>query len=100
MSKVCKEWLTYLNDDKLIPEVPIVIHKSNIQYNEEDLHKDKLDGDTTVYYNYPKHTFTVDAVCKKRKLIKEFNGCFSMVAPNVTLNAKLNTTEQWNVNDC
>ena len=66
VSTVCKEWLTYLNDDKLIPEVPIVIDKSDIQYNEEDLHKDKLDGDTTVYYNYPEHTFTVDAVCKKK----------------------------------
>ena len=66
VSKVCKEWLTYLNDDKLIPEVPIVIDKSDIQYKEEDLHKDKLDGDTPVHYNYPKHMFTVDAVCKKK----------------------------------
>ena len=94
VSKVCKEWLTYLNDDKLIPEVPIVIDKSDIQYNEEDLHKDKLDGDTTVYYNYTKHTFTVDAVCKKRKIIKEFNGCFFHGCPkcNPECKAKYNRT--------
>eukprot|EP00969_Alexandrium_andersonii_P216792 9575055-Alexandrium_andersonii.AAC.1 len=58
VSTVSKEWLTHLNDDKLIPEVPIVTGKSDIQVNEEYLRRDKLDGDTTVYYNSPKHTFT------------------------------------------
>ena len=76
ISKVCKEWLLYLNDDKLIPEVPIRIDKENIICNECDLHRDKLDDDETIYYPYNKHMFTVDAVDKKNKIIKEFNGCF------------------------
>ena len=76
ISKACKEWLLYLNDDKLIPEVPIKIDKENIMCNECDLHRDKLDDDEKIYYPYNKHMFTVDAVDKKNKIIKEFNGCF------------------------
>ena len=76
ISKVCKEWLLHLNDDKLVPEVPIKIERDKIVCNECDLHSDKLEDDTKVYYPYNKHMFTVDAIDRKRKLIKEFNGCF------------------------
>jgi hypothetical protein len=40
-SQVCKEWLLYLNDDTLIPEVPILIDKTKIAYSECDLHRGK-----------------------------------------------------------
>jgi hypothetical protein len=76
ISKVCKEWLLHLNDDSIIPEVPIQVEKDKIVCKECDLHCDKIDGDTKIYYPYNKHMFTVDALDKKRKLIKEFNGCF------------------------
>ena len=39
------------------------------------MHKDKLDGDTTTYYQQNTNLFTTDALCKKEKIIKEFNGC-------------------------
>ena len=81
--KVCKEWLLYLNDDALIPEVPINIEKDRVVCNECDLHCDKLDGDHEIYYPYNKHMFTVDAVDKKTKLIKELNGCFFHGCPKV-----------------
>ena len=75
ISKVCNEWLIHLNDDKLIPEVPIFIDKNSLNYNTDQLHKDKLDGDTTTYYQQNTNLFTTDALCKKEKIIKEFNGC-------------------------
>ena len=62
VSKVCKEWLIYLNNDKLIPEVPVFVDKANLQCNTEDLNKGKLDGDTTIYYQQDKHIFSCDAV--------------------------------------
>ena len=94
ISKVCNEWLIYLNDDKLIPEVPIFLDKSDLKYDEEDLHKGKLDGDTTIYYQQDKHTFTPDALCRKRKIIKEFNGCKWHGCPkcNPECKAKYNRT--------
>ena len=52
-----------------------MLDKSNLEYDEDDLHKGKLDDDTTIYYQQDKHTFTPDALCRKRKIIKEFNGC-------------------------
>jgi G:T-mismatch repair DNA endonuclease (very short patch repair protein) len=94
ISKVCNEWLIYLNDDKLIPEVPVFLDKSDLKYDEEDLHKGKLDGDTTIYYQQDKHTFTPDALCRKRKIIKEFNGCKWHGCPkcNPECKAKYNRT--------
>ena len=53
VSLVSKEWLVYLNDAKLIPEHTVYI----------------IDGETTKVY-------TVDALDKKNKIIKEFNGCY------------------------
>jgi len=76
ISKVCKEWLLYLNNDKLIPEVPITIDKNNIICNDCNAHKDKLDNDDTIYYPHDKHTFTADAVDRKAKVVKEFFGCY------------------------
>ena len=72
ISKVCKEWLLHLQDEKLIPEVPILIDKSTLTYDKNDLHRDKLDEDKTEYYKGDRHMFNVDAGCKKRKLLKEF----------------------------
>ena len=94
VSKVCKEWLLHLQDEKLIPEVPILIDKSTLTYDKNDLHRDKLDEDQTEYYKGDRHMFTVDAVCKKRKLIKEFNGCFFHGCPkcNPECRAKYNRT--------
>ena len=60
VSQVCKEWLIYLNDDKIIPEVPINV------FLKED----------TQYYKSGKHTFTVDGLDKKNKIVSEFNGCY------------------------
>ena len=40
VSKVCKEWLLHLQDEKLIPEVPILIDKSKLTYDKNDLHRD------------------------------------------------------------
>ena len=91
---MCKEWLLHLQDEKLIPEVPILIDKSTLTYDKNDLHRDKLDEDQTEYYKGDRHMFTVDAVCKKRKLIKEFNGCFFHGCPkcNPECRAKYNRT--------
>ena len=53
VSTVCKEWLSYLNDKNLIPEYPIFINNG-----------------------VEKRRFTVDAIDRKNRIIKEFNGCF------------------------
>jgi hypothetical protein len=53
VSTVSKEWLYYLNDKKLIPEYPIFIGEGK-----------------------EKARFTVDAIDRKKRIVKEFNGCF------------------------
>jgi hypothetical protein len=60
-SRVCKEWLLYLADPLLIPEVPILV---------------KPQTGTCTYYTKYQHLFTVDALDKKNKIIKEYNGCY------------------------
>ena len=85
VSKVCKEWLIHMNDDSLKQEVPVMIDKSVLNFDENRLHKNKLKvggmfhsslaSDTTVYYPQKSHIFTCDAMNKKTKVIKEFNGC-------------------------
>ena len=60
---------------QLKQEVPVMIDKSVLNFDESRLHKNKLDGDTTVYYQQKSHIFACDAMNKKTKLIKEFNGC-------------------------
>ena len=62
VSLVSREWITYLDDPNLIPEVPIKI------YNRNKNEKSK--------YKNPSHTFTVDALDKKNKIVKEFYGCY------------------------
>ena len=62
-SRVCKEWLLYLADPKLIPEVPILVKPNNI-------------AGVGTYYTKEQHLFTVDALDKKNKIIKEYNGCY------------------------
>ena len=53
VSIVSKEGLAYLNDANLIPEYPISF----------------VDGEE-------KRVYTVDALDKKKKIVKEFNGCY------------------------
>ena len=50
-SKVCNEWLIYLNDENLIPEVPLNLTNNNI--------KNKYIKKTT-------HTFHADALDRKK----------------------------------
>ena len=71
-SIVAREWLIYLNDKSIIPEHPIIVDKRTIK-NIDDLNKNKIEDKT--YYT-GKHTFIVDGFVKKRKLIKEFYGCY------------------------
>jgi len=67
ISKTCMEWLLHMNDNNLIPEVPIKIDRAKLQ----EMHPDKYntaihcgrcliteDVDETVYYKYDKHMFT------------------------------------------
>ena len=76
VSRTCQEWLTYLNDKDLVPEVPITVDKCKLCFNPQQLHKDKLEGDETIHFKQDKHIFVPDALDRKRKLIKEFNGCY------------------------
>ena len=57
----------YLNDDQLVHETPVFIEKDKLTYKEEQLHKGKLNGDTTTYYHQNTHLFTPDAICKKEE---------------------------------
>ena len=77
VSKVCKEWLIHMNDDSLKQEVPVMIGKSVLNFDESRLHKNKLkvsgvfqsslESDTTVYYPQKSHIFTCDAMKKENK---------------------------------
>ena len=71
-SVACKEWLYFLNDPKLIPEVPISIHPKRLKV--VDINKGKV-GPTKTYYDRDKHCFTVDALNKQDKIVAEFQGC-------------------------
>ena len=57
----------YSNDYQLVPKKPVFIEKDKLTDTEEQLHKGKLDGDTTTYYDQNTHILTPDAVCKKKK---------------------------------
>ena len=78
ISKTCKEWMIYMNDDNLIPEVPIKIDRANFDNDtySKAIHCGKCNNDETIYYKYDKHLFTVDACDRPNKIIKEFNGCY------------------------
>ena len=78
ISKTCKEWMIYMNDDNLIPEVPIKIDRANFDKDtySKAIHCGKCNNDETIYYKYDKHLFTVDACDRPNKIIKEFNGCY------------------------
>ena len=67
VSKVSKEWLMYLNDDKLVPEKPIFIRKDKLDYTEQQLHKGKLDDDKATCSPQNINCFTPDAISEKRK---------------------------------
>ena len=64
-SRFCKEWLLHLNDPNLIPEVPVIIMKDELNLTKDFEH-----------YKNNKNTFTVDAIDKKKKIVKEANGCY------------------------
>ena len=70
-SLVCREWLNYLNNDNIVPEVPISIK----YFNNEDIHKNKIGDDTKQYYNLRKH-FTADGYDKTTKTVYLFQGCY------------------------
>jgi hypothetical protein len=72
-SVVCKEWLHFLNDLKLVPEVPIAIHPKKLKV--QDINKGKV-GPTKTYYDKERHCFTVDALNKQDKTVFEFQGCY------------------------
>ena len=65
-SRVCKEWLLHLADPLLIPEVPILVKPSSLAGGRCEF----------TYYTKTQHLFTVDAMDKKNKIIKEYNGCY------------------------
>jgi hypothetical protein len=67
ISKVCKEWLNYLNDREAIPEVPLSVYKR--------------DATAYKYYRRDRHVFTVDALNRSKKLCYEFYGCYWHVCP-------------------
>ena len=70
-SLVCREWLNYLNNNNIIPEVPISIK----YFDNENIHKNKIDGNTTQYYTSRKH-FTADGYDKTTKTVYLFQGCY------------------------
>ena len=71
-SLVCREWLNYLNNDNITPEVPI-----SIKYFDDDdnIHKNKINDDTTQYYTSRRH-FTADGYDKTTKTVYLFQGCY------------------------
>ena len=78
VSIISKEWLLYLNDESLIPEQTISL-------------TEVVEGKEV------KHTFTVDALNKKKKIIKEFNGCYWHGCPKCNPENKENTKRRKNV---
>ena len=71
-SLVAREWLLYLSNKSIIPEYPIVVDKRKFSKG-FDGNKNKIEDKT--YYS-GKHTFTVDGFDEKKKVVKEFYGCF------------------------
>jgi len=69
-SIVCREWLSYSNNDNICREVPITIR----DYEQCNRHKNKV-GKQTVYYNLKK-PFTVDGYDKTTRTIYLFQGCY------------------------
>jgi hypothetical protein len=60
VSQVCKEWLLYLDNKDIMPEVPI-------KFNNKQ---------PCELYKQVEHTFTVDGFDKKNKTVWEFQGCY------------------------
>jgi len=82
ISKTCEEWMIYMDDPNLIPEVPIKIDRAKFDTDTYDkaIHCGKCsinsEDDTNTYYKYDKHMFTVDGLDRCKRIIKEFNGCY------------------------
>jgi len=103
VSTMSKEWFLYLNDKSLLTEIPLIIDTSKyMTSNTVECEKcDETDGSASTeyvsegeeeeletprvtqnvkpvknYYNRPKTVFVPDAIDKKRKIIKEFYGCY------------------------
>jgi hypothetical protein len=80
-SLVCREWLNYLNDDKIYREFPINILPPPPEYN---IHKNKIINDGNKkkgeqlykkYYDL-KRPFVVDGLDIKNKQVYLFQGCY------------------------
>ena len=74
-----REWLVYLNDPDIIPEVPITVDVSELKAELEDtvatnISKGKIKPETT-YYNDKPHYLHIDGFNKKKGIVYEFNGC-------------------------
>ena len=74
ISLVCKEWLIYLNDDNIVPEVPLFVDSSRIRA--DDRHKHKVSTEPVTYYNQAKCIFTVDGYNKNSNTVMEMYGCY------------------------
>ena len=71
ISQVCKEWLIHIEAPNIRPEVPITVNNiPDAEYFKMFGHKTKR------FYKKPCHTFTVDAITRNTKNVKEFNGCY------------------------
>ena len=69
-SLVCREWLTHLDDENIVREVPIMIDNSK----NCDIHKNKV-GETPEAYFDLKRPFTVDGLDIETFTAYQFQGC-------------------------
>ena len=74
-SRVCREWLNHLQNPDLRPEVPIILDIDELNITDEERNNGKINC-TKSFYQKPKVSFTVDALDRKRKHVKEFLGCY------------------------
>ena len=68
------EWLNYLNDKNIIPEVPVTVQNKYASKSK--------------YYKKDKHTFCCDGFNRTDKSISEFYGCFYHGCPKCVPNRK------------
>ena len=70
-SWVCREWLTHLNDDNSLREIPLTMENAT----ECDFNKNKVGTKLGPYYDL-KRPFTVDGYEDDNKTAYQFQGCF------------------------
>jgi len=74
ISRECREWLLHLNDETLVPEVPLTVKSMSGDKYKELFGVDYPESNQC--YRRPTHTFTVDALDYQGKHVKEFLGCY------------------------